>query len=261
MRTSLRATVSHLAFALPLFCLHGQALAALSDYRMLSWNLEGSASDLSWTGVKSLLSCSKQPQKPAVIALQAVGEVPKEADFLSEQLIYKGIRRFPVKEYRWNIGTAQEPQYTYIYHINNWPNGGQLNLAMVTELRAKSVALIPPQLLATGMSLAERPLLGVQMDDETRVFTLHAAPYTEPASNEVDNVVSAATMESSQWAILGTFNRTPQQINILPHLGLYQVNERQGFDFMLNNQKDEIWIGKACRADISSDHAPISFSL
>lgn len=230
------------------------AFAALRDHKMLSWNMEGFDFDpeLTWKKEIAGLLAGSAPdcsQAPDIVALQSIGELPAGAEWVKEHEIRRGIRRFIVNEYRWYIETGAHSETRYIYHLNNWPAGSQKNMALLTKERAEAVLIIPPQPLASGMSLAERPLLGVQLDADTAVFTIHAAPYAEPASNEVDHVMTAAMAEIkvSQWAILGNFNRTQEQISLPAGLSIYPTRGSEGFDLLLTHDSRGNWAASPCR--------------
>ncbi|EKC2495425.1 cytolethal distending toxin subunit B family protein [Salmonella enterica] len=182
--------------------------AALTDYKVATWNLQGSSarSESKWNvNVRQIISGSAAVD---ILMVQEAGSPPSSAADTG-RIINAGI---PVRELTWNLGSNSRPQQVFIYFAQIDVFAGRVNLAIVSQRRADEVIVIP------SPSTASRPILGIRIGTDA-FFTTHAlASRGVDAPAIIESVYSffgnsrRPEIQASNWMIAGDFNRDPDSL-------------------------------------------------
>ncbi|SUG29519.1 toxin [Salmonella enterica subsp. arizonae] len=138
--------------------------AALTDYKVATWNLQGSStrSENKWNvNVRQLVSGAGAVD---ILMVQEAGRPPASAVDTGRIINSPGI---PVRELTWNLGSNSRPQQVFIYFSQLDVFAGRVNLAIVSHRRADEVIVLPPP------STASRPIMGIRIGSDA-FFTIHA---------------------------------------------------------------------------------------
>lgn len=195
------------------------SLAAVQDYRVASWNLQGAAasSESKWDiSVRQLID--GRPGSVDILALQEAGEVPDTAQLSSRQ--FPQAAGIPIAEYIWNLGSRGRPNNRYIYFSRIDTLAHRVNLAIVTRDRVDEVLVLP------APTPYSRSLIGIRIGDDY-FFSIHALANGGTDSGVLVQSVharfvamlntraTAAQARRAQWMILGDFNRPPSALEQL----------------------------------------------
>ncbi|QPR29430.1 cytolethal distending toxin subunit B family protein [Edwardsiella hoshinae] len=182
--------------------------AALTDFKVATWNIQGSSarSESKWNvNVRQIISGSGAVD---ILMVQEAG-TPPESAVDTGRIISAGI---PIRELTWNLGSNSRPQQVFIYFAQVDVFAGRVNLAIVSQRRADEVIVIP------SPSTASRPVIGIRIGSDA-FFSAHAlANQGADAPAIVDSVYSffrnnpRAEIQATNWMIAGDFNRAPDSL-------------------------------------------------
>lgn len=181
--------------------------ANLEDYRVGTWNLQGSsaATESKWSvSVRQLIVGDDSLN---VLAVQEAGAVPASAQRTGRQIQPGGT---PVEEYIWQLGTSTRPRSVYIYYSNIDVGARRVNLAIVSDRMADEVIVVRQTSIAPDVS---RPALGIRIGNDV-FFNIHALA---SGGGDASALVTAvhdhfSGMPNVNWMILGDFNRDPASL-------------------------------------------------
>lgn len=187
-----------------LLCL--PAHAAINDYKVSTWNLQGSSASTEnkWNvNVRQLIS---GPGAMDILMIQEAGSIPSSAVLTPREFNTPGI---PMNEYIWNIGTNSRPQQLYIYFSRVDALANRVNLAIVSNRRADDVIVLPPP------TVVSRPIIGIRIENDV-FFSVHALANRGIDSAAIVTSVhhyflnqSNPILQAANWMIAGDFNRSP----------------------------------------------------
>ncbi|MFB7174901.1 proprotein convertase P-domain-containing protein [Streptomyces sp. NPDC056254] len=276
---TLRALLSYLMTAILIATSIVLATAATShaapgSHRPVTWNMQGasSSSDSKWTTTVARLATGRNNNfAHDVVALQEAG--PRNA--LPGTVVRNGNitvnGRQATYEYevrRWNLGTSTRPQYRYITWLNTDPTGNRNNVAIVTESDPGVAPIAVPARQANGTAWGMRPALGVQLADGSWFYSFHASSNGDNRSNDAENMLYQIAARGGQWAVLGDFNRRPENLPNLP-AGSQIYTSGQGtqqgggeLDYMVSNDRAGMtgWTGRRING-AGSDHYAVEFAF
>jgi cytolethal distending toxin subunit B len=193
--------------------------AAVQDYRIASWNLQGASasSESKWNiSVRQLID--GRPGSVDILALQEAGQAPDSAELTPRQFPQAG--GIPIAEYIWNLGSRSRVNNRYIYFSRVDVRANRVNLAIITRDRVDEVLVLPAP---TPFS---RPIVGVRIGNDY-FFSIHALANGGTDSGVLVQTVharfaamlnvraTAAQARQAQWMIMGDFNRTPAALDQL----------------------------------------------
>ncbi|WP_300964516.1 cytolethal distending toxin subunit B family protein [uncultured Helicobacter sp.] len=257
------------------------ALANLEDYRVSTWNLQGSSANTEskWNiSVRQLIT----GDNPAnILMVQEAGAIPASARRTGRMVQPGGT---PVEEFTWELGTYSRPNTVYIYYAPLDVGARRVNLAIVSDRRADEVLVVHQNVVATE---ASRPAIGIRIGNDV-FFNIHAlasgggdAPALVTAVH--DNFIN---MPQINWLIAGDFNRDPALLQsgldtrIANHIRITAPNSATHFSSRGTNRTlDYAVVGRSSpsrstialpqiaailmasniRAHLSSDHSPVHF--
>ncbi|MFD1806961.1 cytolethal distending toxin subunit B family protein [Pasteurella oralis] len=268
-----------IAFCAVLFSF--SSYANLSDFKVATWNLQGSsaANESKWNiNVRQLLSGE---QGADILMVQEAGSLPSTALRTARVIQHGGT---PIDEYTWNLGTRSRPNTVYIYYSRLDVGANRVNLAIVSRRQADEAFVIH----SDSSVLQSRPAIGIRIGTDV-FFTVHAlATGGSDAVSLIRNIFTTFNQMPERrgysWMVVGDFNRAPVNLeaalrqepsvsentviiaptepthrsgSILDYAILHDANlprreqarERIGASLMLNQ----------LRSQITSDHFPVSF--
>lgn len=181
----------------------------------------------------------------------------------------------------WNIGTRLRPDLIFIYYARTDLGGNRVNLAIASRRQADEVFLLPPP---TTLS---RPMIGIRINNDA-FFSIHAlANGGADASAIVHNIdlffQRSPTLASTNWIIMGDFNREPVDLlstfelelrlrtRIITNNAITQISARRTLDYaVVGNSNRAIapaplpqisasTFFSGFRTHIASDHFPVTF--
>lgn len=194
-------------FVLLCMILSVQVFADINDYKIASWNLQGSsaASESKWSiSVRQLITGESAAD---ILAVQEAGTLPHTAT--QTQRVISSPSGIPIAEYLWDLGTRSRPEQAYIYYAPVDAGANRVNLAIVSRQQADEVIVLPPP---TSVS---RPIIGIRIGNEA-FFSIHALAN---GGRDAPAIVSAVfehfrNRPEITWAILGDFNRNPANLRL-----------------------------------------------
>lgn len=253
--------------------------ADLKDYKVATWNLQGSsaANESKWSiNVRQLLAGE---QGADILMVQEAGSLPQSAVRTSRVIQHGGT---PIDEYIWNLGTHSRPNNAYIYYSRLDVGANRVNLAIVSRRQADEAYIVH----SDSSVLQARPAIGIRIGTDVFLSVHALATGGSDAVSLIRNIFHAFTVERRgySWMAVGDFNRGPVNLevalrgepgindniaiiaptepthrsgNILDYAILHdahlprreQYTERIGASLMLNQ----------LRSQITSDHFPVSF--
>ncbi|EAO6410082.1 cytolethal distending toxin subunit B family protein [Salmonella enterica] len=183
--------------------------AELTDYKVATWNLQGSSSrtESKWNvNVRQMIAGEGAVD---ILMVQEAGSPPESAVETDRVVSAAGI---PVREFIWNLGSNSRPQQVFIYFAQIDVFAGRVNLAIVSNRRADDVIVLP------GPTTVSRPVIGIRIGNDA-FFTAHAlANRGIDAPAIVENVYAhfrnnpRAELQATNWMIAGDFNRPPDTL-------------------------------------------------
>lgn len=185
------------------------ALANLEDYKVATWNLQGSsaANENKWNiSVRQLITGDGAVD---ILAVQEAGVLPSTAMQTSRQVQPAGVG-IPIHEYEWNLGTARRPDRVFIYYSRVDTGANRVNLAIVSRVQADEVIVITPP------TVVSRPIIGIRIGNDA-FFSVHALANRGTDSPAIVNAVfeyfnRSQTQRNVNWMIVGDFNRVPSSL-------------------------------------------------
>lgn len=191
-----------LLFAIP-------ALANLEDFKVATWNLQGSsaANENKWNvSVRQLIT---GPGAADILAVQEAGVLPSTA-MITDRVVQPATIGIPIHEYTWNLGTASRPDNVFIYYSRVDVGANRVNLAIVSRQRADEVIVLPPP------TVVSRPIIGIRIGNDA-FFSVHALANRGIDSTAIvravfDHFNNNPEQRGVNWMIVGDFNRVPSTL-------------------------------------------------
>ncbi|EAB5054851.1 cytolethal distending toxin subunit B family protein [Salmonella enterica] len=184
------------------------ACANISDYRVMTWNLQGSSASTEnkWNvNVRQLLSGTAGVD---ILMVQEAGAIPSSAVSTGRQIQPVGIG-IPIEEYTWNLGTTRREDTRYIYYSNIDVGAHRVNLAIVSRQRADNVYVLRPT------TVASRPIIGIELGNDV-FLTAHALANGGPDAAAIvratNNFFRLPQRRHLSWFLAGDFNRAPGRL-------------------------------------------------
>lgn len=198
----------------------GPAVAAVTDYKAATWNMQGSsaATESKWNiNVRALVSSNGAVN---VLSLQEAGTPPSSATLTGRVIppvVTMEGTSIPIQEFEWNLGTQRRPNMRYIYFAQ-WDVGARrVNPAIVTDRPADEIVALENPRIQNG-----RPVLGVGFNRAAGVagrdffFTLHASATggadARPLLESIHNHFGRLGDRDSQWMVMGDYNQDPSRL-------------------------------------------------
>lgn len=187
------------------------SFAALEDYNVATWNLQGSsaANESKWNiNVRQLITGE---QAADILMVQEAGSLPASAIRTPRVVQPVGVG-IPIEEYLWNLGTTRRPKFVYIYYSRLDVGANRVNLAIVSRFRADEVFVI-----GSGVPvLTARPAVGIRIRNDV-FFSAHAlSSGGSDAARLVDHVyrffAEDEVRRGYNWFLAGDFNRSPNSL-------------------------------------------------
>lgn len=258
------------------------AFANLQDYRVSTWNLQGSSANTEskWNVSVRQLITGDNPAN--VLMVQEAGALPSSAR-RTGRIVQPG--GTPIEEFTWELGTFSRPRMVYIYYAPLDVGARRVNLAIVSDRRADDVFVVRQTSVATDVS---RPAIGIRIGNDA-FFNVHALA---SGGGDAPALVTAVhdffiNMSEVNWIIAGDFNREPamlqagldtritNHINIVsPSSGATHFGARGAarvLDYAVVGRSSSmrsrtsipqitaLLIAASMRAHLSSDHFPVHF--
>lgn len=248
--------------------------AAPGHHRPATWNMQGasSSSDSKWTTTVARLATGGNNYLPHdVVALQEAGprsSLPGTVVRTGNITVNGRQATYQYEVRRWRVGSASRGRDVYITWLNTDPTGNRNNVAIVThEDPGTPTAVAASQ--ANNNTWGMRPALGVRLADGSRFWSFHASSNGDNRSNDAQNMLVEIQSASSpgMWAVLGDFNRRPDNLTVPPGSQIYSSGQgtQQGggeLDYMVSNDRQNMngWTGRRLNG-AGSDHYPLEFSF
>ena len=264
-----------------LFISFNLAFANLEEFRVSTWNLQGSSANTEskWNISVRQLVTGANPAN--ILMVQEAGAVPSSA-VRTERRVQPG--GTPVEEFTWNLGSSSRPRNVFIYYAPLDVGARRVNLAIVSDRRADEVFVISQSTIAPQTS---RPVLGIRIGNDV-FFNIHALA---SGGGDAAALVTAVhdnfiNMPQYNWLIAGDFNRDPANLQagvdtrITNHIRIAAPNSATHFGARgANRTLDYAVIGRSSesrsalslppivalimvaniRAHLASDHTPVHF--
>lgn len=258
------------------------ALANLEDYRVSTWNLQGSSANTEskWNVSVRQLITGDNPAN--ILMIQEAGAIPATAR-RTGRIIQPG--GTPIEEFIWELGTNSRPNSVYIYYAPLDVGARRVNLAIVSNIMADEVFVVHQNIVATDVS---RPAIGIRIGNDV-FFNIHALAN---GGGDAPALVTAVhdffiNMPQINWLIAGDFNRDPALLQagldtrITNHIRIAAPNSATHFSSRGANrildyavvgrsspertalplpQITALLIAASMRAHLASDHSPVHFA-
>lgn len=271
--------VKHI-FMLSVSFLSISSFAALNEYNVATWNLQGSSasSESKWNiNVRQLITGRDSAD---ILMVQEAGSLPLSA-MSTGRIVQPTEVGIPVEEYIWNLGTSSRPNNVYIYYSRLDVGANRVNLAIASRFRADEVFIVS----SGAPVLQARPALGIRIRNDV-FFSAHAlSSGGSDAARLVENVyrffANHEERRGYSWMLVGDFNRPPTSLqtalsgepDVNNHTLIVAPTEpthRSGniLDYAVihnsTGQETQLNIGASImfnqiRSQITSDHYPVSF--
>lgn len=254
--------------------------AVIDDFKTATWNMQGSSasSEAKWSvSIRQMFSGASGID---ILAVQEAGTLPQTARATGRTFDFNGTS-VQVSEHIWNLGTSLRPSFVYIYYAPTDAGANRVNLALVSRTPADEVFLLPPP------TTASRPMLGIRINNDA-FFSIHAlANGGVDASAIVHNIdlffQGSPTLASTNWIIMGDFNREPGELlssfelalrlrtRIITNSAITQVSARRTLDYAIVGNSNRAIVPAPLpsitastffggfRTHLASDHFPITF--
>lgn len=256
------------------------SFAALNDYNVATWNLQGSSasSESKWNiNVRQLITGSNSAD---ILMVQEAGTLPLSAVATGRMIQPVGVGT-PIHEYTWNLGTSSRPNNVFIYYSRLDVGANRVNLAIVSRFRAEEAFVIHP----TTAVLQARPAIGIRIGNDV-FFSVHAlATGGTDAVSLIHNVNEFFSRDERRrqysWMLVGDFNRSPTNLQnalradpgvdnhtliVAPTEPTHRSGNILDYAVIHNStgQETQLNIGASImfnqvRSQIASDHFPVSF--
>ncbi|WP_104722670.1 cytolethal distending toxin subunit B family protein [Helicobacter mesocricetorum] len=259
----------------------GVMFANIEDYRVSTWNLQGSLANTEskWNVSVRQLITGDNPAN--ILMIQEAGAIPATARRTGRMVQPGGT---PVEEFIWELGTYSRPNSVYIYYAPLDVGARRVNLAIVSDRRADEVFVVHQNVVATDSS---RPAIGIRIGNDV-FFNIHALASGGGDAPALVTAVHNAFINMPQinWLIAGDFNRDPALLQagldtrIANHIRIVAPNSATHFGARgANRTLDYALVGRSSpsrstialpqitalliaaniRAHLSSDHSPVHF--
>lgn len=254
--------------------------AHLHDFRVATWNLQGSsaASESKWNiNVRQLLTGSDAAD---ILMVQEAGTLPASAR-RTGRMVQPTEVGIPIEEYLWNLGSSRRPNFYYIYYSRIDVGANRVNLALVSRRQADEVFVV-----SQGSTVLQaRPAIGIRIGSDVFLSAHALASGGSDAGRIVEHVYrffSESSRNRYNWMLVGDFNRSPNSLqvalrsepsvenhtlivaptepthrsgNILDYAVLHNANQGQS---QRTDMSASIMFNQF-RSQIASDHFPVSF--
>ncbi|WP_051229507.1 cytolethal distending toxin subunit B family protein [Paludibacterium yongneupense] len=255
------------------------AMAAIDDYRVVSWNMQGASAptESKWRVHIRLLLDGQDAAN--IVALQEAGSPPASAGLIRRIATTTGQH---VDEYCWNLGTRSRPREVFIYFLATDVGAHRVNLAIVADRIADEVIVLP-----AVRPYPARPVLGIRLGHD-HFFTTHALRLRSgdndagALSNAVDSYFRPQARPQEEWMLLADFNMPPDDLrgqlqDLFPRtLRDTRIVTQPAATQVCGNVLDYALIGRfggwdrrvptanlfiaQLRGQLASDHLPVLFS-
>ncbi|MGP1560991.1 MAG: cytolethal distending toxin subunit B family protein [Helicobacteraceae bacterium] len=247
------------------------ALAGIDDYKIATWNLQGSSAsnESKWNiSVRQIITGSNAAD---ILALQEAGSLPTTARATGRSArTQSGLE---VAEYEWQLGSVSRPQNVFIYFSQTDIGGNRVNLAIVSRQRADELIILPPP------TTVSRPIIGIVIGNEA-FMNIHALASGGGDSAAFINTVAShfSLRPNITWMVMGDFNANPERVRVNLDLSIRSrveilappsSTQRSGgvLDWaVVGNQRGRVTTALAAvlmlanaRTHIVSDHFPVNF--
>jgi cytolethal distending toxin subunit B len=218
---------------------------------IVTWNMQGAnhSEENKWNaGVRNLMNNAGH-----ICCLQECGAVPASAHLVNAN--FAGI--MGLNYYTW--GTERTAIHILFYPAD--PNGNRCNLAIVSERPPLNARMVYP-----AATPVWRPAIGIQVNPNFWVFTLHAISPNGPDAPGLLNAINGSVPPGASWAALGDYNREPvtlvtPYVVVPPNRNTFSVNNPvRAIDYCVKNYVPQNW-GAVQLGLIMSDHYPVVFLL
>lgn len=182
-------------------------LANLQDYKIATWNLQGSSANTEskWNiSVRQLISGENAAD---ILAVQEAGSLPSTA--ISTGRIVRLSDEIAVEEFTWDLGTRSRPDEVFIYYARVDTGANRVNLALVSRQRAEEIIILPPP------TVVSRPIIGIRIANDA-FFSIHALANGGTDAPAIVNSVFEhfRNQPDISWLIAGDFNRSPNSLRL-----------------------------------------------
>lgn len=199
----------NIVFSLIILCYTTQASAKLEDFKVATWNLQGSsaANENKWNvSIRQLITGAGAAD---ILAIQEAGVLPSSA-MITSRVVQPATIGIPIHEYTWNLGTSSRPDNVFIYYSRVDVGANRVNLAIVSRRQADEVIVIPPP------TVISRPIIGIRIGNDA-FFSIHALASRGADSTAIVRAVfdyfnNRPEQRHINWMIVGDFNRLPSNL-------------------------------------------------
>ncbi|MFJ7593331.1 proprotein convertase P-domain-containing protein [Streptomyces sp. NPDC097617] len=241
---------------------------------MATWNMQGasSASDSKWTTTVALLAVGGNNRiEHDVVALQEAGprsSLPGTVVRTGNITVNGRQATYQYEVRRWRVGSTTRGRDVYITWLNTDPTGNRNNVAIVSHEDPGTPRAIAAR-QANNSNWGMRPALGIQLSDGSQFWSFHASSNGDNRSNDAQNMLVeiASASAPGMWAVLGDFNRRPDNLTVPPGSQIYSSGSgtQQGggeLDYMVSNDRQTMtgWSGRRLNG-AGSDHYAIEFAF
>ncbi|MDH2394021.1 proprotein convertase P-domain-containing protein [Streptomyces sp. HNM0663] len=279
-RTSVRTLLTHLITATLIatslvLAAATPSHAAPGNHKPVTWNMQGasSSSDSKWTTtIARMVTGGDNYFEHDVVALQEAGprrSLPGTAVRTGRLTVNGRQATYEYAVHRWRIGSATRGRDVYITWLNTDPTGHRNNVAIVTHEDPGTPTAVAARQANNRNNWGMRPALGIQLSDGSRFWSFHASSNGDNRSNDAQNMLVEIQSASSPglWAVLGDFNRRPDNLTVPPGSQIYssgQGTQQTGgeLDYMVSNDQQNMqgWTGRRLNG-AGSDHFPVEFAF
>lgn len=181
--------------------------ANIEDYKIATWNLQGSSANTEskWNiSVRQLVSGNNGAD---ILAIQEAGSLPSTTR--STGRIARLSDTIAMEEFTWDLGTRSRPNSVFVYYSAVDTGANRVNLAIVSRQRADEIIILPPP------TTVSRPIIGIRIGNDA-FFSIHALANGGTDAPAIVNAVFAHFQNEPQvnWIIAGDFNRSPESLRI-----------------------------------------------
>ncbi|MFG2485025.1 proprotein convertase P-domain-containing protein [Streptomyces virginiae] len=226
-----------------------------------------------WNWVRTLseggLSASGLVDSHEVVALQEAGSpqsLPADARQVGGMMTVQSPigRAYDYAVYTWGA--------RYITFLWSDLTGNRNNVALVTHENPTNIHLVHSRTNQQGHDVPLRPALGLELSDGSLFYSVHASSMgPDNQVNEVDNLIQDINDRNAgqDWALLGDFNRDPDDLRPLPaQVAVYRTgrathtgNRGGELDYMVSNDRNLVgFTGRSLNGG-GSDHVSVEFAF
>ncbi|NDJ27124.1 cytolethal distending toxin subunit B family protein [Campylobacter sp. MIT 12-8780] len=176
----------------------------MDDYKVASWNLQGSSANTESKWSVSIRQLISGDNAADILAVQEAGSLPHTATPTGRE---QNLSDIIVREYNWDLGSRSRPDGVFVYYTRIDTGANRVNLAIVSRTRADEIIILPPP------TTPSRPVIGIRIDNNA-FFSVHALANGGSDSVAIVNSVFEHFRDRPDltWMIAGDFNRNPENL-------------------------------------------------